>query len=215
MSSLFYKIFDYVILEKYEGKLNTSSLQFGFKRNSSTHMCTMVLKETISYYLSNNSSVYCTFLDASKAFDRVNFCPMFRLLLQRGLPPCVVRLIINFYIGHLISVSWCNSVSNSFVALNGVKQGGVLSPILFCIYIDNLLIRLSSLGVGCFIGFNFVGALAYADDIVLVAPTPSAMRLMVANCDKFAADYDIIFNALKSNFLVFVSPKDIVLCVRL
>jgi hypothetical protein len=50
-----------------------------------------------------------------------------------------------------------------------------------------------------------VGALAYADDIVLVAPTPSAMRLMLATCDRFAAEYDIIFNALKSNFLVFVS----------
>jgi len=46
--------------------------------------------------------------------------------------------------------------------------------VLFCIYIDDRLVRLAQSGVGCFIGFNFVGALAYADDIVLIAPTPSA-----------------------------------------
>ena len=46
---------------------------------------------------------------------------------------------------------------------------------LFCLYIDDLLVTLSKSGVGCFIGKNFVGALAYADDIVLVAPTASAL----------------------------------------
>jgi Reverse transcriptase (RNA-dependent DNA polymerase) len=54
---------------------------------------------------------------------------------------------------------------------NGVKQGGVSSPILFCIYIDDMLVRLAGLGVGCYIGGTYVGALSYADDIVLIAPT--------------------------------------------
>lgn len=207
LSSLFGKLFDNVILLKYSDKLNTSRLQFGFKHGSSTNMCTMVLKETISYYMSNNSPVYCTFLDASKAFDRVHFCKLFRLLMQRGLPMCVVRLLINFYVGHFISVSWAGFISGGFVALNGVKQGGVLSPVLFCIYIDLLLSRLSCLGVGCYIGFDFVGALAYADDIVLVTPTPFAMRKMLATCDRFAVEFNIIFNAQKSNFLVFVPPN--------
>jgi len=47
-----------------------------------------------------------------------------------------------------------------FVTHNGVKQGRVASPVLFCIYIDDLLVQLAQSGVGCFIGFNFVGALA-------------------------------------------------------
>ena len=49
--------------------------------------------------------------------------------------------------------------------------GGVLSPVLFCLYIDGLLVALSKDGVGCFVGDNFVGVLAYADDIVLLAPS--------------------------------------------
>lgn len=48
----------------------------------------------------------------------------------------------------------------------------MISPVLFCVYMDDLLVRLSSVGVGCYLGLNFVGALAYADDIVLLAHTP-------------------------------------------
>ena len=60
-------------------------------------MCTMVLKETIDYYMSNQFSVYCTFLDASKAFDRVNYSNLFRLLIRRGLPACIVRCLLVLY----------------------------------------------------------------------------------------------------------------------
>jgi hypothetical protein len=58
-------------------------------------------------------------------------------------------------------------MSDYFLAKNGVKQGGVLSPVQFCLYIDDMLVTLSEAGVGCFIGYTFVGALAYADVIVL------------------------------------------------
>ena len=49
-------------------------------------------------------------------------------------------------------------MSEYFSAINGVKQGAVLSPVLFCVYIDNLLLLLSKTGTGCYIGPNFIGA---------------------------------------------------------
>ena len=58
-----------------------------------------------------------------------------------------------------------------------MKQGGVISPVLFCIYIDNLLLELSTFGFGCFIGEVFLGALAYADDIVLWHPPTEQCEL--------------------------------------
>ena len=201
---MFGKVFDNIVLCRYNDELCTSDLQFGFKANSSTNMCTMILKETISYYVHNKSPVFCTFLDASKAFDRVNYCKLFRLLVKRGLPSCIVRTLINMYTGNLICVSSAGITSDYFNALNGVKQGGVISPVLFCIYIDDLLLSLSSSGCGCYIGFNFTGALAYADDIVLVSPTPYAMRKLLSICDTFASEFDIKFNASKSKFLVVI-----------
>ena len=66
-----------------------------------------------------------------------------------------------------LRVKWGNTLSSEFPATNGVKQGGVLSPILFAIYTDGLLKRLEETGVGCHMGSLFTGALAYADDITL------------------------------------------------
>ena len=73
--------------------------------------------------------------------------------------------------------------------------------------IDDLLLRLSSAGVGCYLGLQFVGALAYADDIVLLAPTPYAMRKLLQICDTYAAEFDISFNPDKSKCLVIPAHK--------
>jgi len=130
--------------------------------------------------------VLCTFLDDSKAFYRVHYCESFKLLISRQVPACIVRVLINFYTSNYVRVSWCGILSDYFLTVNGVKQGGVLSPVLFCLYVDGLLVKLSKAGIECFVGSNFVGALAYTDDIVLLAPTASALRKMLAICDSCA-----------------------------
>jgi len=79
-------------------------------------------------------------------------------------------------------------MTDYFTALNGVKQGAVLSPILYCVYVDDLLLIHSKAGVSCFIGLHFVGALAYTDDLVLLAPTASAMRKLLAISEDYAAN---------------------------
>ena len=148
LSPVFGKIFDNIVLERHSGELMSSELQFGIKARNFTNMYSMVLKETIAYYNVHQSPVFCTFLDASKAFDRLHYCKMFKLLVKRGLPAHVVRLLINLYTNNFVRVSWSGITSAYFTAVNGVKQGGVLSPVLFCLYIDDLLIKLSRSGVG-------------------------------------------------------------------
>ncbi len=50
----------------------------------------------------------------------------------------------------------------------------------------------------------FVGVLAYADDIVILAPTPSSMRSLLKICDSFASEFDVKFNSIKSKCLLFL-----------
>ena len=156
-----------------------------------------VLKEAISYYINNDSSVFCTLLDATKAFDRVEYVKLFKLLMVRDIPPVSLRLLLNMYTCHDTRIAWNDVCSESLSVLNGVKQGGVFSPVLFCIYLDGLLCMLAESKIGCFIGNVFVGALASADDIALLAPTTRAMRLMLGICDDFAQEYAIVFKAKK------------------
>ena len=77
-------------------------------------------------------------LDASKAFDRVNYLKLFTMLIDKGLCMLLVRTLLFMYINQLVSIKWGNSGSSKFSVTNGVKQGGVLSPLLFTIYIDML-----------------------------------------------------------------------------
>ena len=96
-----------------------------------------MLKNVIAKYCFNGSTVYGCFLDASKAFDRVDHTSLFKKLLDRKVPPVVVRVLLSWYVNQRASVLWNKCLSQKF---SGVWQGGVLSRILFTIYIDDLLV---------------------------------------------------------------------------
>ncbi len=68
------------------------------------HVCVL----TVSYYVHNGTNVYGLLLDASKAFDRVNYCKSFRLLFDRGFCPMYSRLLLNMYTNTKLCVRWQN-----------------------------------------------------------------------------------------------------------
>ena len=187
----------------HEDVLNSSDMQFGFKPKSSTTQCTFSVLETIQYYISNRSNVYAILLDESKAFDRVHYVKLFRMLLDNGLCPMVAKLLLFMYINQNVNVRWGHKTSESFGVSNGVKQGGVLSPVLFSVYMDGLLNRLKNTKVGCYVGQIFVGAMAYADDVILLAPTRSAMQTMLNTCSSYAKEFQVLFNPNKSIHILF------------
>ncbi|CAL4096751.1 unnamed protein product [Meganyctiphanes norvegica] len=166
-------------------------------------MCTFAVNETISYYKNSGSNVYVLFLDASKAFDRLNYVKLFNKLLSRNMCPITVRLLLKMYLNQKIQVNWNGKLSQPFCVTNGVKQGGVLSPLFFSVYIDELLIKLKNTGIGCHIGNHYYGALGYADDIVLICPTKGGLKKLINVCETYAAEHNIIFNGNKSKLLLF------------
>jgi hypothetical protein len=153
LSSVIGRILDNIIMHRLVSLLASCDLQFGFKRRRSTAMCTAVVKEVAAYYTQQvNSNVFCTFLDASKAFAKVHYCKLFSRLIERNVPPLIIRVLLNTYSGQHVRVLWNGIFSCNFPVKNGVKQGGIISPILFCIYFDDVLCRLQDAGLGCFIG---------------------------------------------------------------
>ena len=114
------KLFDYVIIDLCGDTLSTSDMQFGFKAQHSTTMCTVILKEVISHYIEGNSNVYVCLLDASKAFDKIHYGKLFSMLLSKNIPNKILRLIVNSYIRQQARVSWDNHFSKYFKLSNGV-----------------------------------------------------------------------------------------------
>ena len=92
----------------------------------------------IYHYVNSGSRVFCTFLDASKAFDRLVHSGLFLKLMERKVPLIFLDIIISWYRELSCRVKWGDSFSNWFSVTAGVRQGGILSPDLYCIYVDEL-----------------------------------------------------------------------------
>ena len=193
-SSLFLKLFDKVILSVWGYLLSSDSLQFGFKKRTSTTQCSWLVSEVVQHYLRNGSNPIVTVLDCSKAFDTCKFSTLFSCVLEKGVPAIVVRAMMTVYQEQFAWVSWGKAKSELFQILNGTRQGSVASPVLWSLYCDPLIQELRQLGVGAHVGGLFMGVTMYADDLLLVAPTRGAMQQMLDICDSFALRFNVQFS---------------------
>ena len=108
-------------------------------------LCTAVFKETVSHFLENGSNTYACLL----AFDRVHHGKLFDVLMKRNMPAVFIRLLLDSYLNQSICAAWGACKSDFFQATNGVKQGSIISSILFTVYVDELIARLQASGLGC------------------------------------------------------------------
>ena len=178
-SSIMLKLLEYLLIEKLESYLCTSNNQHGFKKGFSTETAFFSLKETITDYNNKDTPVYIAFLNFSKAFDKVNHHKLFYKLYKKGVPMFYINLIKNWYRNQYVKVKFNGCFSREWQILNGVRQGGILSPYLFNIYIDDMIEEILKLSVGCKLGIKKCNIIAYADDICLLAPSISALQFIL------------------------------------
>ena len=100
---------------------------------------------------------------------------LYNVSLKRSICPLFLRFLMHSYYNQEMRIKWNSALSGTFNTSNRVKQGSVLSPLLFTIYLDQLILSLKDLGVGCHLNGMFVGAFSYADDVTLLAPTNMAL----------------------------------------
>ena len=203
ISPIMSKVFEHVLKLVYCDYLTTSPHQFGFKKKSSTVQALYCLRETVTYYVNHGSRVFCSFLDASKAFDRLVHSGLFLKLMERGVPKAFLDIIITWYDGLQCRVKWDGHFSDWFVISAGVRQGGVLSPEFYCIYVNDLLLILKQRGVGCYYLNSFAAALFYADDMAILAPSLRGLQTLLDICSRYCRDWDICLNAKKTKNIFF------------
>jgi hypothetical protein len=135
----------------------------------------------------------CT-IDLSKAFDKVNRYALFVKLMKRKLPIKLLKVLELLFSTAVTCVKFNGNVSKFFSLLAGVRQGGVLSPVLFAVFIDDLVLKVKDTNAGCYFSSICASIFLYADDILLISPTISGLQCLLSICEHELSDLDMRIN---------------------
>ena len=197
------KVLESVVLKMYSDCFLNDDRQFGFKPGIGCNEAIFACKFTIDHFIQNGSSVFAAALDISKAFDRVNHNKLFKSLYKAGLPYGILQILVCWYNKLFVTVRWNGHLSNCFKVSCGVRQGGILSPSAFNLFINLFITELRFKGVGCTVGGIYLGCILYADDIILLSSSVSGLQHMLNTCFEVSVKLSMNFNCLKSQCIVF------------
>jgi len=157
ISPVLSKIFQNCFLSRFGSYFVTSDLQCGFKYKVGSNDALSVLCNTVEYVTSNCSTVSIASLDMAKAFDNVNHYALFLKLMKRQVPVCFIRLLADWYGKVFACVKWGHCLSKLVQLRTGVCQGGILSPVLVAVYVNDIITNLKCSGYGCQVASKYIG----------------------------------------------------------
>ena len=143
-----------------------------------------------------------------KLMTKIDHWHLFNTFLNIYVPVFIVKILVYWYSRQEMFIRWGNTYSTKFLVANRVKQGGILSPCLFNVYMNNLSLSLNSSGIGGSLGHNIINHLCYADGLCLISLISSGMQHLLNMCDTYAISHQLSYNATKSFSLCF-RPKQI------
>ena len=154
--------------------------------------------------MSNESTVNLCTMDISKAFDKLNQHCLLLKLAKRRIPINFLLILELWFTNIFAKVKWGNSVSRFFRLISGIRQGGILSPIFFAIYIDNIVSEIARSNLGCYIKGFFAGVWLYADDVILLSASVSELQSMIDICVRELDNIDLCLNVKNATACVLV-----------
>jgi hypothetical protein len=157
------------------------------------------MRSVINEYSSRGSTVNLCSIDLSKAFDKMNHHGLFVKLMQRYIPVNLLLVIENWFSLSVTCVRWGSILSNFFALNCGIRQGGVCSAYFFAIFIDSIVDKIrKERSLGCYVKNVCVSVLLYADDIIIIAPSVTALQRLFSTCEKELEQIDMQINTKKS-----------------
>ena len=208
MSSVISKVFENVILYRLEEYLWTTNNQFGYKAGHSTDLCVYALTEFIEYFETRSTSVYIAFLNASKASDKINYWILFKKLIAKRFPLYLIKVLCYWYQYQSMYIKWGSTFSGKFHVTNGVREGGVLSPLLFNVhvYVIELSECLNKSGIGGSLNGTVLNHMLYADDLCNISLSSAGLQLQLLNICSTTMNYMISHLKQRSQCVCISAP---------
>ena len=155
-------------------------------------------------YNNQNSLAYIC-LDAEKAIDTSNWLEVFKKIREKGtiVPPQITRFLIQLYLNSEAIIWYGNNHSNPFKLTQGIRQGSIMSPHLYNLYTEGLIMRINRLQIGTILPTKIdTSIIAFADDLLLISPTWKGLQLMLDECVRYGLAHGLKFNEKKTQFVV-------------
>ena len=211
ISSCIGKLFNSVLNRRLDSHLEKNSIihphQIGFCKKSRTSDHMFVLKTILDKYTNKKGGkIYACFVDFKKAFDRVIHSGIQYKLLKNHIAGKFYTILKDIYKKNEMSVKVGNILTPSFMSQVGVRQGDVMSPNLFKIFINDLPPKLESSPDAVDINGRRVDCLMYADDIVLLSNSKQGLQNRIDLLHNYCIDWCLDVNLSKTKVLIFNKP---------
>ena len=214
VGSVFCKIFESILYHRYNNALEDHNLrspyQLGFRRNHGTLDGLFGLRHMVDKAKHEGRPLYALFIDFEKAFDRVPRDFLVERCKQLGCSGPFLTAMINMLEDIQMQVKCDGSLGKPIKTSKlGIKQGGLLSPVKFGSFMEQLLdlIMLKLPGMGPKIADLIVPILMYADDVTALVTSPDDMAALIHIIELFCRLFGMKLNASKTFAVIFNNPK--------
>ena len=180
-----------------------SPFQVGFTKKSRPADHIFVLKTVIDKYISKKKKIYTCFIDFKKAFDSVLHEAIYIKLLQLGIGGLFFNVIRNMYSKSKLQVKVGNILTENFTSKIGVRQGDILSPNLFKIFINDLPNYFDETPDPVLVNNRKISCLLYADDVVIMSTSHDGLQHKLNKLQAFCDDWGIEVNLSKTKVMIF------------
>ena len=205
------KLFMSIINERFNIMITDQKLigdyQIGFKKGTRPADHIFVLKSAIDKYLGDGKKIYACFVDYEKAYDNVWREGLYYKLIKSGVALDIVKMIRDMYNKNKQCLKMNGYLSDQFSSVKGVKQGCVLSPILFNIFINDLPKCFNSDCKPIIINDEQISCLMYADDIILLSESKEGLNKCLNNLSIYNRKWCLNINKRKTKVMTFEKGK--------
>ncbi len=177
--------------------------QFGFRKGFGTRDAIGVMRTLCERSLEHGNEVYICFVDFEKAFDRVDWVKMFDILKNLHIDWRDRRLLQDLYMRQQAVIRIADGESDPGTIGRGVRQGCPISPLLFSIYAEVMMIEaLGEDEEGILVGGQRVSDVRFADDQGMVSNTESGLQKLMDKLNETAKKFSMKINIQKTNTML-------------